>query len=150
MCPTLNSPPPPQQRYHGPLLFSVLGGITMTSPWARWRLKSPASRLFTEPFFRHRSKKTLKFCVTGLCQGNSPVTGDFPAQWASSAENVYIWWYHGVNCIWLKLSYHDYCYIVNKISKPQIMRISSHLHPDASCKFGDRPYTWWYPTCDVN
>ena len=24
--------------------------ITMTSQWARWRLKSPASRLFTQPF----------------------------------------------------------------------------------------------------
>ena len=26
--------------------------ITMTSEWARWRLKSPASRLFTQPFIR--------------------------------------------------------------------------------------------------
>ena len=30
--------------------------------------------------FRHRSKKTSKFCVTGLCAGNSYVTGEFPAQ----------------------------------------------------------------------
>ena len=28
--------------------------------------------------FRHRSKKTSKICVTGLCAGNSPVTGEFP------------------------------------------------------------------------
>ena len=27
-------------------------------------------------------------CVTDLCQGNSPVTGEFPAQRASNAENV--------------------------------------------------------------
>ena len=27
-----------------------------------------------------RSKKTSKFCVTGLCVGNSPVIGEFPAQ----------------------------------------------------------------------
>ena len=42
--------------------------------------------------FRHRSKKTSKLCVTGLCEGNSPVTGEFPAQMASNAENVSIWW----------------------------------------------------------
>ena len=28
--------------------------------------------------FRHRSKKTPKLRVTGLCEGNSPVTGEFP------------------------------------------------------------------------
>ena len=30
--------------------------------------------------------------VSGLCAGNSPVTGEFPAQRASNAENVSIWW----------------------------------------------------------
>ena len=30
--------------------------------------------------FRHRSKKTSKFRVTGLCEGNSPVTGEFPTK----------------------------------------------------------------------
>ena len=44
--------------------------------------------------FRHRSKKTSKLRVTGLCVGNSPVTGEFPAQMASYAENVSIWWRH--------------------------------------------------------
>ena len=39
---------------------------------------------------RNRSK----FHVTGLCVGNSPVTGEFPAQMASNAENVSIWWRH--------------------------------------------------------
>ena len=38
------------------------------------------------------SKKTSKICVTGLCVGNSPVTGEFPAQRSSIAENVSIWW----------------------------------------------------------
>ena len=44
--------------------------------------------------FRRRSKKTSKLCVTGLCEGNSPVTGEFPAQRASNTENVSIWWPH--------------------------------------------------------
>ena len=40
------------------------------------------NRLFT-----CRSKRTSKLRVTGLCVGNSPVTGEFPAQKASNAEN---------------------------------------------------------------
>ena len=48
--------------------------------------------------FRRRSKKTSKPRVTGLCAGNSPGTGEFPAQMASNAENVPIWWrHHGVS-----------------------------------------------------
>ena len=42
--------------------------------------------------FRRRSKKTSKLSVTGLCAGNSLVTGELPAQMASNAENVSIWW----------------------------------------------------------
>ena len=44
--------------------------------------------------FRRRSKKTSKLRVTGLCVGTSPGTGEFPAQMASNAENVSIWWRH--------------------------------------------------------
>ena len=39
---------------------------------------------------RHRSKETSNLRDTGLCAGNSPVTGEFPAQRASNAENVSI------------------------------------------------------------
>ena len=38
--------------------------------------------------FRRRSKKTSKLRVTGLCAGNSPVTGEFPAKMASNAANI--------------------------------------------------------------
>ena len=44
--------------------------------------------------FRRRSKKRSKLRVTGLCEGNSPVTGEFPTQRASNMENVSIWWRH--------------------------------------------------------
>ena len=44
--------------------------------------------------FRRRSKKASKLRVTGLREGNSPVTGEFPTQRASNAENVSIWWRH--------------------------------------------------------
>ena len=50
-----------------------------------------------------RSNKKTKLCTTGLCEGNSPVTGDFLAQRASNSENVSIWWRHHV--IWEK--YHQ-------------------------------------------
>ena len=45
--------------------------------------------------FRHRSKKTSY--VTGLCIGNSLVTGEFPTHNASNAEKVSIWWRHHVD-----------------------------------------------------
>ena len=36
-------------------------------------------------------KKTSKLRATGLCAGNSPVIGEFPAQMTSNAENISIW-----------------------------------------------------------
>ena len=42
-------------------------------------------------------RKHKKLRVTGLCVGNSPGTGEFPAQMASNAENASIWWRHHVN-----------------------------------------------------
>ena len=39
-------------------------------------------------------RKKSKLRATGLCVGNSPGTGEFPAQKASDAENVSIWWRH--------------------------------------------------------
>ena len=39
-------------------------------------------------------QKKKKLHITGLCEGNSPVTGEFPTQRASNAENVSILWRH--------------------------------------------------------
>ena len=50
---------------------------------------------FLNRLFRRRSKKTSKLRVTYLSTngvGNSSVTGEFPAQMASKAKNVSIWW----------------------------------------------------------
>ena len=47
--------------------------------------------------FRHKSKKTSKPCVTGLCEGNPPVNGGLLSQRASNAENVSIRWRHHVS-----------------------------------------------------
>ena len=54
--------------------------ITMTSQWARWRLKSPASPLFTRLFGR-RSKKTSKLRVTSSIWGIHRGPADSPHKW---------------------------------------------------------------------
>ena len=67
--------------------------------------------------FRRRSKKTSKLRVTGLCVGNSPGTGEFPAQITSNAENVSIWWrHHDVHefrraCSFSKWTCQDYLWL---------------------------------------
>ena len=58
--------------------------------------------------FGCRSKKTWKLRVTGLCAWNSPGNGEFPAQMASNAENVSIWWRH----VEPLLSPDEYCQCV--------------------------------------
>ena len=35
-------------------------------------------------------------CLTVLCEGNPPVTGEFPSQWDSNADNASIRWRHHV------------------------------------------------------
>ena len=47
---------------------------------------------YSTVYSNRRSKKTLKLHVTGICEGNSPTTGEFPSQRASNAENFSIWW----------------------------------------------------------
>ena len=52
-----------------------------------------------------RSKKTSKLRVIGLCEGNSPVTNEFPAQMASNEENISIWWRNHE----FMLTIHSFC-----------------------------------------
>ena len=46
--------------------------ITLTSLWARWRLKSPASRLFTRPFIQAQIKENIKAHQIHRWPVNSP------------------------------------------------------------------------------
>ena len=50
--------------------------ITMTLSWSRWRVKSPTSRLFTQPFIRAQIKENIKAPRHCPCAGNSPGTGE--------------------------------------------------------------------------
>ena len=51
--------------------------------------------VYSAVYFDADQRKHQKPRDTGLCAGISPGTGEFPAQMASNAENVSIWWrYH--------------------------------------------------------
>ena len=67
---------------------SQLISITMTSQWAGSRLKSPASRLFTQPFIRAQIKENIKAPRHWPLCGE--FTGEFPAQMTSHAETISI------------------------------------------------------------
>ena len=82
---------------------------------------------FLTRFSRCRSKKTSKLSVTGLCEGNSPMTGKFSTQRASNAENVSIWWRH----------YVPHCY-----SASTSIEIINQLHIEA--------YTWLHNSTIVS
>ena len=45
-------------------------------------------------FIQAQIIETSKLRATGLCAGNSPLTGEFPTQKASYADNFSIWWRH--------------------------------------------------------
>ena len=77
-------------------------------------------------YSRRRSKKTSKVRVTGLCEGNSPVTGEFPAQKASNAENVSIWWRHHV-----------------VVRDPVIIRYCCRSWLGAGQATSHYPHQWW-------
>ena len=87
-------------------------GLTLVMHWwqssLRWRHNehdgvSNHQHLdgFLNHFSRCISKKTSKLHVTGLCKGNSLVTGEFPSQKASNAKNGSL---HDV-IIYLPISY---------------------------------------------
>ena len=66
----------------------AINSIAVTSWWARWRLKSPASRLFAQPFVQVQLEENIK------APRLWPLWGEFVSQMASNAENVSIWWRH--------------------------------------------------------
>ena len=86
--------------------------------------------------FSRRSKKTSKLRVTGLSVGNSPGTGEFPAQMASYAENVSIWWrHHGI----LDRGYQGWIWVLSVSYKIGISAIficyRYNLHPTLVVKY---------------
>ena len=99
-------PPPHTLRYFirltiSELLLSADAFPAGTLRPLRWRHNGRDSVSNHQPhncllnrLFGCRSKKISKLRVTGLCVGISPGTGEIPAQMASYAEYVSIWWRH--------------------------------------------------------
>ena len=75
-------------------------------------------------------KKSIKESITGLCVGNSPVTGEFLAQMASNAENVSIWWRHHVMGPYVPWCIHDYTYTPICITRPFVICLITSLLDD--------------------
>ena len=72
-----------ENRHYNDVLFGTLAS-QITS------LTSVYSTVYSDA----DQRKHQKLRVTGLCAGNSPGTGEFPAQMASNGENFSIWWRH--------------------------------------------------------
>ena len=75
-------------------IMSSMGQIITRK--TRFKLCSNEGGHITQPFIQAQIKEKSKLRVTGLCVGNSPVTGEFPAKMASNVENfpfddVIIW-----------------------------------------------------------
>ena len=97
----------------------------------------PDKSLLNRPC-RRRSKKTSKLCVTGLCARNSQVTGEFPAQMASNAENVSIWWRHHVTGHF-QINRYLHFYVDSQICAPVIKKKQT-----LACL-----YLYWLPVFNV-
>ena len=99
--------------------------------------------------FRRRSKKISKLRVTGLCAGNSPVTGEFSAQRVRNAENVSIWWRHHVTVllkVTSRIKWRRYIHsTIGKTTRPHVtvvtqLIVSWHWWMGLKCK---RVWSLW-------
>ena len=100
--------------------------------------------VYSTVYSRRKSKETSKLHVTGLCVGNSPVTSEFPAQKASNAENVSIWWrHHGKSSKMGQTIHFDYVQISMK-HFTVILLVADKKQP-----YNTRN-TWYHnPTCQL-
>ena len=126
------------------IVSAVAKALRSTPMTLRWRHNAldvvsnhqPRDCLLSR-LFRRRPNKTSKLRVTGLCEGNSPVNGEFPAQRASYPENVSIWWrHHGDNDPTLLLNFHI----------PMLKRLRSNPYQNGKLQANiDLPIAWFGP-----
>ena len=77
----------------GRYTFSISSDLAnMSISSSQWRHNGVSNRqrldCLLSCLFRCRSKQLWKLCVTGLCEGNPPVTGGFPSDRANNAEGI--------------------------------------------------------------
>ena len=136
------NPTPLRLSGFGKYADTVTWNVSLSLQWRHYGRDSVSNHqphdCFLNRLFRHRSKKTSKLRVTGLCAGNSPEAGEFPAQMASNAENASIWWRH-----------HDDCESYTSMKELTLHVLFISL--DSSCRYEDMkmmikkcPTTWLY------
>ena len=96
-----NSPVTSESPHKGPVMWKmfpfddIIMGLLTSQPLqpSQWHYNGCDGVTIDQPhdcllnrLFRRRSKKTSKLRAIGLCERNSPMTGEFPAQRASNAE----------------------------------------------------------------
>ena len=91
--------------------------------------------MFTQPFIQTQIKENIKAPRHWPLCGDFTGTGEFPAQLASNAENVSIWWHHHVfrgwlaaikqqDIIWANMDLALWCHRVSpRANDNQIMQI---------------------------
>ena len=133
-------------QYIPKIIHIVYGWLCFVAVWCRsiffpplqWRRNGRDGVSNHQPhdcllnrLFRQISKKISKLRVTGLCVGNSPVTGEFLAQRASNAENVSILWrHHTISVHFSVLSQvrgHSYDWPNTSITTLKSMEISNEM-----------------------
>ena len=108
-------------------LYMSLDVIPWTLPWRHNGRDNVSNHqphdCLLNRLFRRRSKKKSTLRVTGLCAWNSPGTVEFPAQMASNAENVSIWWrHHGWTYVHMKRRRLDiYLTVIFHLAQPWII-----------------------------
>ena len=124
------------------LPYSQLIWIPWTNEILQWRhngrdgvLNYQSHHCLLNRLFWRGWKKARKIRVTGLCAGNSMVTGEFPAQMASNAENASIWWRHHEFARFQLRVYMMYCNNLQSaakfVSNNGLVQVALSLH-DAS------------------
>ena len=104
--------------------------MTVTTWWAPWYLKSPASSLFAQLYVRAQVRENIKAPRHWLCEGNSRVTGKLPHKRPATGkispfDDVIMWWYH--NTKHLMISQHEFHITV--LSKGNPPTDYSHKRP---------------------
>ena len=108
--------------------------------------------MFTQPFIRAHIEKNIKAPRHWPLCGEFTGTGEFPAQRASNAENVSIWWRHHGVCV---------IYLLYQREEPPLLVSNPRLHPtlrlkNITCTNSVKPFKktvdsgWWFISNAVN
>ena len=115
----------------------------MTSYWARWRLKSPASPLFTQPFIQAQIKENIK------APSHWPLRGEFTGdRWIPHTKGQW----HGKCFHWMASSWikRVYCFLYSTSAETTLKKrwiitdLYNYFTPQS--QFLNK---YWF-TCDTN